>query len=44
MSGAQTGEVVARIMNADNITSTVSSGANQNFFRTFKKSQSSVIK
>ena len=44
MNGAATGEAAARMINADNITSTINIGANQNFFRTFKKSQNSPIR
>ncbi len=44
MNGAATGEAAARMINADNITSTINIGANQNFFLIFKKSQNSPSK
>lgn len=42
MKGAATGELAASIMNAESITKTIKIGANQNFFRTFMKSQNSL--
>ncbi len=44
MKGAATGELAASIMNAERITSTISIGASQYFFRTFKKSQNSFTR
>lgn len=44
MKGAATGELAAKIMKADNITSTIKIGASQNFFLTFMKSQNSLTR
>jgi hypothetical protein len=43
MNGAAAGDSDARTMKAERITSTMSIGANQNFFLTFIKSQNSFI-
>jgi hypothetical protein len=44
MKGASTGELAARIMKPDKMTSTMIMGANQNFIRTFMKSQNSLTR
>jgi hypothetical protein len=44
MKGAATGELAAKMMKADNMTSTIKIGANQNFLRTFMNSQNSLTK
>jgi hypothetical protein len=43
MNGAAAGDSDARTMKPERITSTMSIGANQNFFLTFIKSQNSFI-
>ena len=44
MNGVQTGALAASTINVDNATNTTNIGTNQNFFRTFKKSQSSFTR
>jgi hypothetical protein len=44
MKGAATGELAAKMMKADSMTSTIKIGANQNFLRTFMNSQNSLTK